>query len=50
MVAILDKRENLEISTRSEGYMTTFACPWVGDFDIFNNYFLPENGDFDIFF
>ena len=30
--------------------MTAFPCPRVGDFDTFDNYFLPGGGDFDNFF
>jgi len=37
-------------ATRTEGYMTAFPCPRVGDFDIFDNYFLPGGGDFDNIF
>ena len=36
--------------TRNEGYMTVFPCPRVGDFDTFDNDFLPGSGDFDNFF
>ena len=65
MVAILDNAfngENLEMSrhtifiafllcaTRTEEYMITFPCPRVGDFNTFNNYFLPQVGILIIFF
>ena len=30
--------------------MTAFPCPRVGDFDTFDNHFLPGGGDFDNFF
>ena len=37
-------------ATRNEGYITAFPCSRVGDFDTFDNYFLPWGGDFDNFF